>query len=97
MRGRFFHFYYGTMTDATRTLILEAVGDRISPSDVEALASAVEQLLARERRRCEKVCRERVELWRNTALAKSAVASARDEARARANEAQYLADAIEMM
>ena len=83
------------MTDATRTLILETVGDRISPSDVDALASAVDQLLAGERRRCAKICRDRMDLWRNTNLAKSALPPARDEARARANEARYLADAIE--
>lgn len=85
------------MTDPTRTLILETVGDRIAPADVDALAGAVAQLLAEERRRCAKVCRDRMELWRNTALAKSEIPSARAEARARANEAQCLADAIETM
>ena len=85
------------MTDPTRTLILETVGDRISPSDIDALARAIEQLVAEERRRCAKLCRDRVELWRNTALAKSEIPSAREEARARANEAQYLADAIEVV
>lgn len=83
------------MTDSARTLILETVGDRISPSDVDALADGFDRLLADERRRCAKVCRDRMELWRNTALAKSSLPSAREEARARANEAQYLADALE--
>ncbi len=83
------------MTDPSRTLILETVGDRISPSDADALATAVAQLLREERRRCAALCRDRVELWRNTALARSSIPSAREEARARANEAQYLADAIE--
>jgi len=100
MRGRFFppwrRFYYGTMTDA-RTLIFETVGDRISPADVDALVEAFVKLRDEERRRCAKVCRDRMELWRNTALAKSGIPSAREEARARANEAQYLADAIETM
>lgn len=85
------------MTDATRTLILETVGDRIAPSDVDAVANVVARLLADERRRCAKVCRDRMELWRNTALAKSSIPSAREEARARANEAQYLADALEVV
>jgi hypothetical protein len=84
------------MTDA-RTLILETVGDRISPADVDALAEAFHQVKEDERRRCAKLCRDRMELWRNTALAKSSLPSAREEARARANEAQYLADAIETM
>lgn len=101
MHGPFFQlahrFYYGTMTDPTRALILETVGDRISPGDIDALASAVAQLVAEERRRCAGLCRARVELWRNTALAKSELPSAREEARARANEAQYLADAMETM
>lgn len=47
-----------------QTLILETVGDRLAPSDVDALA-------------------------------KSDLSSAREEARARANEAKYLADASE--
>lgn len=75
------------MTDPARTLILEIVGDRISPSDVDALAAAIAQVAAEERRQCVKLCRDRVELWRNSSLG---------EAQARANEAQYLADAIEM-
>lgn len=80
----------------SRTLILETVGDRISPSDLDALADVVARLQADERRRCARLCRDRMELWRNTALAKSSIASAGEEARARANEAQYLADAMEM-
>lgn len=75
--------------------ILETVGDRLAPSDVDALAAAIDTLLRDERRRCAKLCRDRVELWRNTALARSELPSAREEARARANEAQYLADAME--
>jgi hypothetical protein len=83
------------MTESARTLILETVGDRLSSADVDALADAVTQLRDEERSRCAKMCRDRMELWRNTALAKSSLPAARDEARARANEAQYLADAIE--
>ena len=49
----------------------------------------------RERDRCVAVCRRRAELWRNTAAAKSGVASARQEAQARANEAAYIADLLE--
>ena len=46
-----------------------------------------------ERERCAAVCRRRAELWRKTA-AKSPFVAAREEARARANEAEYLADLI---
>lgn len=84
------------MSERVRLLFLEIVGDRVSPDDLDALASATDELLAEERRRCASVCRQRMELWRSTALAKSDLPSAREEARARANEAQYLADAIEM-
>lgn len=48
-----------------------------------------------ERDRCVAICRRRAELWRNTALARSTIAAARQEAQARANEAAYLADLLE--
>ena len=47
-----------------------------------------------ERERCVSICRSRAQLWRRTA-AKTSIASAREEARARANEAAYLADLLE--
>jgi hypothetical protein len=47
-----------------------------------------------ERERCVSICKRRAELWRSTSLATSTVASAREEARARANEAAYLADLL---
>ena len=37
-------------------------------------------------------CRQRAHLWRTTAAASSGPATAQEEARARANEAEYLAD-----
>jgi hypothetical protein len=49
----------------------------------------------RERERCVAICRRRAELWRNTIAARSSVAAAQQEARARANEAAYLADLLE--
>lgn len=49
----------------------------------------------RERQRCVRLCRERAEKWRTTSLAQSTIPQAREEARARANEAAYLADLIE--
>ena len=47
-----------------------------------------------ERARCATICRSRADLWRRTA-ARATLAAARDEARARANEASYIADLIE--
>jgi hypothetical protein len=47
-----------------------------------------------ERDRCVSICRGRAELWRLTA-ARNPVAGALEEARARANEAAYLADLLE--
>ena len=47
----------------------------------------------RERRRCVAICRRRAELWRK-AFARHSMA-ALEEARARANEAPYLADLLE--
>jgi hypothetical protein len=82
------------MSDAIRDAILEITGDRISPDDVAALARHIAALIEEERRRCAKVCLERAELWRHTSLASAALPAAREEARARANEAQYLSDAL---
>ena len=54
-----------------------------------------EEAVQKERERCAEICRRRAATWRTTALASSTMAAARDEARARANEAAYLADLIE--
>lgn len=59
---------------------------------LQKVQTAVEQEIDRERQRCVQICRERVDLWRRTRANKSGVERAREEARARANEAQYLAD-----
>ena len=56
----------------------------------------VKQVVERERARCVELCRQRAALWRRTELARSDIALARDEARARANEAGYIADLLEM-
>ena len=55
----------------------------------------VENAILKERARCAELCRRRSQTWRSTSLASSTMASAREEARARANEAAYLADLIE--
>lgn len=82
------------MTDTIRTAILETIGDRLAPADVDALAVEIHSLLKAETLRCARLCRDRAELWRTTQLSKSDIPSAREEARARANEAKYLADLL---
>jgi hypothetical protein len=52
------------------------------------------ELVQRERERCVGICRRRAELWRRTSAAASSSVIAREEARARANEAAYLADLL---
>lgn len=61
----------------------------------ERLGQRIRDAVERERQRCVEACRHRAELWRRTRAAKSTVDRTREEARARANEAQYLADWLE--
>jgi len=62
---------------------------------VKELTRRFHSSVERERRRCVEACRYRAELWRRTSAAESTVDRTREEARARANEAQYLADWLE--
>ena len=55
----------------------------------EDLISAIVRLVEEDRRRIVSICRKRAELWRRT------LSRGREESRARANEATYLADLIE--
>jgi hypothetical protein len=63
---------------------------------IAELERLLEQALTAERERCVAVCRERAAVWRRTTQARSDIPAARDEARARANEAGYLADLLEI-
>ena len=70
--------------------------DQLSrPQGLALLADLVSEQIAAERDRCSGLCRERAATWRHTSLASSTIAAAREEARARANEATYLADLID--
>ena len=53
-----------------------------------------EERVRQERERCVALCRRRAELWRKTGAARGSIASVKEEARARANEAAYLADLL---
>jgi hypothetical protein len=91
-------FRSGGTVEASEAALRELLKD--VPSDVRRRVSQevgvlIEEHVQGERERCVGICRRRVEVWRKTSAARSAVPSAREEARARANEALYLADLIE--
>jgi hypothetical protein len=66
-------------------------GDRV-PKIAARIEEAVSQLVGRERDRCVQLCRKRAALWSNTTMASTP--TGREESRARANEASYIADLI---
>jgi len=64
---------------------------------IEQWIELMQHTVHAERRRCVNLCRARATLWRTTLMAASdSPAPAAAEARARANEAEYLADALEV-
>lgn len=81
----------------------ELLGGVLAPLPANARAAVLrgviafaEAEIARERARCRGLCLDRAELWEKTpAATHPSSATARDEARARANEARYLADLVE--
>ena len=86
-------------TAATQILAHEILYDIGAPASREMvsrisarLEEAVDQAVRGERERCAAVCKKRAALWSNTSMASSPLG--RDESRARANEATYIADAI---
>jgi hypothetical protein len=68
--------------------VADALLSRISAR----IEEAVNQLVHRERERCVALCKKRASLWSNTTMATTPMG--REESRARANEATYIADAI---
>jgi hypothetical protein len=87
-------------TTAAERALEALAGEKVPPGTRAALVRRVAAALAaeaeRERQRGSRLCRYRAELWRQTAGGRpTAPAPAREEARARANEASYLADLIE--
>jgi hypothetical protein len=72
---------------------------RLNPEERAALLSRVGGLVSQatqeERKRCLRHCEQRMELWSTTQQARSEHAAARDQARARANEAEHIRDLIE--
>ncbi len=76
--------------------ILYEIGMPVSGDVVSRISArieeAVRELVGRERERCVQLCRKRATLWSSTPMA--SMPMGREESRARANEAIYLADAI---
>ena len=76
--------------------ILYEIGIPVSGDSVPRIAARIEeainQLVVRERDRCVQLCRKRAALWNNTTMASTP--TGREESRARANEASYIADLI---
>lgn len=76
--------------------ILYELGMPVSADVVSRISrridEAVSQLVGRERERCVQLCKKRAALWSNTTMA--SMPMGREESRARANEAGYLADSI---
>jgi hypothetical protein len=76
--------------------ILYEIGIPVSADVVSKISGriedAVSQLVGRERERCVQLCKKRAALWSTTTMA--SMPMGREDSRARANEASYLADAI---
>lgn len=82
--------------DGIEARVLELLGsqpEELRSEIVEMIRRMVGERTRAERDRCIRICRYRAELWRRTPSAESP--AGREEARARANEAIYLADFIE--
>ena len=74
--------------------VLEGATAETRAAVLERLEAVVESEIIRERKRCVALCEQRAAIWQKTSSASSNVAAARDEARARSNEAEYLADVL---
>ncbi|GEM_PF-5593467 len=68
--------------------------DALESVVADRIALLVNKLVGAERERCVRLCQERSDLWRNTAMASIAGPAGREESRARGNEASYLADLL---
>lgn len=83
----------------TKELVAQELGPQLHPLPAAlrpVLAAAIADFAAKyvsaERSRCRILCKRRAEMWRNTKGAASPLGA--EEARCRANEADYLADLI---
>ena len=75
--------------------LLERVPETSRPVLLDRITRLIEAERVRERQKYVAACRARAELWRTTLAAKSRLPAAQEEARSRANEAEYLADLLD--
>jgi hypothetical protein len=61
---------------------------------IRQVGQLLEEQIEKERERCATECRRRSDLWRHTTQSGIEASPGREEARARANEALYLADLL---
>jgi hypothetical protein len=75
---------------------LAQLPDSTRDGALEQLAELIHHTLHSERMRCVNLCRARAALWRTTRIPSESPPTAAAETRARANEAEYLADALDV-
>ena len=83
------------MNDRSVDRVLRQVPEPLRGELAGAMRAEIELAIAAERLRCATLCAERASLWRGTLAAQpGSPRPGIDEARARGNEAQYLADLL---
>jgi negative regulator of sigma E activity len=84
------------LTERVLGTLLSEIPEALHSDLLKRVSALVEEEVQRERDRCVRLCRERADLWQRTLAATApGVPAAREEARARSNEATYLADLLE--
>jgi len=73
---------------------LREVPKETSERLIRQVGDLLQEQIQQERGRCATACRQRSELWRRTTASQVPASEGREEARARANEALYLADLL---
>ncbi len=75
--------------------VLRQVPEPLKGELAGAMRAEIERAVAAERSKCATLCAERASLWRGTTAAQpGSPRPGVEEARARSNEAQYLADLL---
>jgi len=73
---------------------LQGIPQPTSDRVIHQVGQLLEEEIGRERERCADACRRRSDLWRRTTMSQTPAPEGSEEARARANEARYLADLL---
>jgi len=86
-----------TVLERELTEAFAALAEPTRTIAIEKFVRLISQVSQSERMRCVDLCRTRAQMWRTTRMARDeSHAAAVLEARARANEADFLADALEV-